>query len=159
MLRGATTGNRVGWLDESMPDDANVGTGPVDPEILDRIAQRLTASDRFSTVAVQPDSAPNAVLADFERQYYPATVSRVYLQIRWFTTDDFSIHYVEQYTDGEMWECRWDRHPNDHNTREHLHPPPDAATPGTDATYPADWRDVLARVLNRLDERIHAFWE
>ena len=142
-----------------MPEGDGAGTAPIDIEILDRIAQRLAASNRFSTVTVQPESAPNSVIAEFALQYYPATVSRAYLQLRWFTTDDFSIHYVEQYADGEVWECRWDRHPNEHNTRDHLHPPPDAPTPGTDATYPTDWRDVLTQILQRLEKRIQAFWE
>ena len=141
-----------------MPEEGNRGSGPVDTELLDRIAQRLAASKRFSTVALQPGSAPNSVMADLDLQYYPAIVSRAYLQVRWFTTDDFGIHYIEQHTDGQTWECRWDRHPNDHNTRGHLHPPPDASTPGRDKTYPADWRDVLTQVLSRLDERMQAFW-
>lgn len=29
---------------------------------------------------------------------------------------DFSVHYVEEHEDGGRWECRWDRHPNTHNT-------------------------------------------
>ncbi len=79
------------------------------------------------------------------------------LHIRWFETDDFSIHYTEQYGDGSSWECRWDRYPNDHNTRDHVHPPPDARTPGEGADHAVDWRDVLASVLSELDERIAAF--
>ncbi len=79
-------------------------------------------------------------------------------QIRWFETDDFSVQYAEQYRTGNSWECRWDRHLNDHNTREHFHPPPDAPTPGEDENYPDEWRDVLAAVLTRLDEQIEAFW-
>jgi hypothetical protein len=51
------------------------------------------------------------------------------------------------------------RHPNDHNTREHVHPPPDASTPGDDADYPDDWRAVLAAVLTDLNARITAFWD
>jgi len=78
--------------------------------------------------------------------------------VRWFETDDFSIHYSEQYQTGTAWDCRWDCHPNDHTTREHFHPPPDASTPGEDTTYSTDWRDVLTTVLTRLDDRIEAFW-
>lgn len=74
-------------------------------------------------------------------------------------TDDFTVHYSEQYGSGELWECRWDRHPNEHDSREHVHPPPNAATPGADAEYATDWRDVLARVLGALDERVQSFWE
>ena len=90
--------------------------------------------------------------------YVPGGVSRAYLRIRWFETDEFNIHYSEQYRTETTWECRWDRHPNEHNTREHFHPPPDAPTPGTDEAYPTEWREVLKLVLGRFDDRIEAFW-
>lgn len=133
-------------------------TGPIDIEILDRIAAHLTRSDRFDDVTTRPEYAPNAVVADFDLGYFPGGVTRAQLRIRWFETDDFSIHYAEHYQTGDSWECRWDRHPNDHNTREHFHPPPNASTSGEDDTYHDEWRDVLATVLTRLDERIEAFW-
>lgn len=132
--------------------------GPVDTEILDRIAGRLVRSARFDDVRARPTYAPNAVVADYDLGYFPGGVSRAYLRIRWFETDDFGVHYSEQYRTGTSWECRWDRHPNDHNAREHFHPPPDASTPGTDKEYPDEWRDLLATVLTRLDNRIDAFW-
>ena len=147
--------------DASMPDDAtdSPDRGPVDTEILDRIAAHLARSGRFDDVQTRPAYAPNAVVADYDLGYFPSGVTRAYLRIRWFETDDFSIQYSEQYRTDNSWECRWDRHPNDHNTREHFHPPPDAPTPGVDAAYPDDWRDLLATVLSRLDDRIHAFWD
>ena len=132
--------------------------GPIDAELLDRIATRLRSSTCFERVQRQPTYAPNAVVADYDLGYFPGGVDRAYLRVRWFETDDFSIHYAEQYRSGDSWECRWDRHPNDHNSREHVHPPPDAATPGIDETHPDAWQDVLATVLSRLDERIDAFW-
>jgi hypothetical protein len=86
-------------------------------------------------------------------RYFPAAVERAYLRLRWFENTDFNLHYSEQYDDGDQWECRWDRHPSRHNTREYFHPPPDAATPGMDETNPADWYDVLTEVLRALDKR------
>ena len=144
-----------------MPDDATEppDRGPVDSELLDRIATHLARSNRFNSIDTRPAYAPNAVIADYDLGYFPNGVTRAYLRIRWFETDDFSIHYSEQYQTGNVWECRWDSHPNDHNTREHFHPPSDASTPGTDAEYPDDWRDVFATVLTRLDDRIEAFWD
>ena len=127
-------------------------------EILDRIATHLARSDRFDDVQTRPSYAPNAVVADYSLGYFPGGITRAYLRIRWFETDDFSIHYSEQYRTGTHWECRWDQHPNDHNTREHFHPPPDALTPGDDTEHPDRWRDVIATVLARLDDRIEAFW-
>jgi len=143
-----------------MPDDSDdpSGTGSVDSEVLDRIAAYCSRSARFDEVSARPEYAPNAVVAEYDLGYFPGGVTRAYLRIRWYETDDFSVHYSEQYRSGDRWECRWDRHPNDHNAREHFHPPPDASTPGGDETHPDEWQDVLARVLGRLDDRIEAFW-
>jgi len=143
-----------------MPEDTAdpPSRGPIDAEILDRIAAHLARSDRFDDIQTQPKYAPNAVVADYDLGYFPGGVTRAYLRIRWFETDDFSIHYSEQYRTGNKWEWRWDCHPNDHNTREHFHQPPDASTPGADADYSDDWRNVLATVLTDLDDRINAFW-
>lgn len=159
MQLAVTTVPRVVVLGVLMSEDDGKGSGPLDIDILDRIGQRLAGSTRFSNVSVQPESAPMSVRAEFDLGYYPAAINQAYLEIRWFQTDDFSIHYLEQYASGETWECRWDRHPNDHNTREHFHPPPDASTPGRDAAYPTDWRDMLTRVLEQLDERMRSFWD
>jgi len=143
-----------------MPDDpATSGTGPIDAEILDRIRSSLARSTRFEDVRTRPAYAPNAVVAVYDLGYFPGGVTRACLRIQWFEKDDFSIHYVEEYQTENSWECRWDRHPNDHNTRDHFHPPPDATTPGEDVDYSDDWRDVLSTVLSRLDDRIEAFWD
>ena len=92
--------------------------------------------------------------------YYPPGVELVSLELVWYQNNDFSIHYREVYADGESWECRWDRHPNAHNEREHFHPGPNADRDNAvDESYPIDWRDVLARVLTETDERMQAFWE
>ena len=133
--------------------------GPVDSEILDRIAVHLARSERFDDIQTRPTYAPSSVIAEFDLGYFPNGVTRAYLRIRRFETDDFSVHYSEQYRSDSSWDCRWDRHPNDHNTREHFHPPPDASTPGEDTDFPSEWRDLLSVVLNQLDDRIHAFWE
>lgn len=143
-----------------MPDDGSSGdTGPIDDGVLERVARRLDASARFESVLYRPESAPNAVVAKYDTGYFPAGVERAALRIRWFETDDFTVHYSEHYRDGGTWECRWDRHLNDHNTRAHFHPPPAAETPGEDASYAVDWREVIGLVLGDIEERIRAFWE
>lgn len=80
------------------------------------------------------------------------------LTIRWFTTGDFSFHYVETRTTGSGWECRWDRHPNPHNTRVHFHRPPDAATV-EDLSLPEHPIAVSSTVLGAIDRRIASAWE
>lgn len=141
-----------------MPDEEDPSTGAIDTDVLQRIAHRLRRDSRFEAVLTHPEYAPNSVVAAFDTSYYPTSVSEANVRIRWFETDDFSIHYREQY-EARPWECRWDRHPNSHNTRDHVHPPPDAATPGENATFASDWRDVLSRVLRALGERIESLWE
>jgi len=142
-------------MSEGEPDDV----GGIDSDVLERIGRRLRGSSRFLSVEYRPVYAPNAVIAEFDVGYFPAAVDRAYLRIRWFQTDDFNVHYSEQYRDGTIWECRWDRHPNEHNDRAHFHPPPDASTPGADRQFDRDWRAVLSHVLSTLDERIQSFWE
>jgi hypothetical protein len=84
-----------------MPKRESGGAGSIDSDVLSRIGRRLRGSARFSNVAYQPAYAPSAVVADFDIGYFPAGVERAYLRIRWFETDDFNIHYSEQYRDGE----------------------------------------------------------
>lgn len=161
MRRGETSRGCVGEPYQPMGEERREPpeSGAIDYDILDQIAHRLAGSTRFSVVQSQPEYAPSSVVADYEMGYFPSGVERAYLRIRWFETNDFSVHYSEQYSDDTSWECRWDRHPNGHNTRGHFHPPPDAATPGEDAEFADDWRDILTSVLNDLDDRVKAFWD
>lgn len=142
-----------------MPDGGTGGVGGIDSDVLERIGRRLRGSARFAAVENRPEYAPNAVVAEYDLGYFPAAIERASLRVRWFKTDDFNIHYSEQYRNGDSWECRWDRHPNSHNDRAHFHPPPDATTPGRDTAFDGDWRGVVSGVLSELDERIQSFWE
>jgi len=83
---------------------------------------------------------------------------RARLEVVWFENGDFSLHYHEEHDTSEF-DHRWDRHPSGHNTRDHVHPGPDAPTPGDDSPHPIDWRDVLSMVLSEIEERQRAFWE
>jgi hypothetical protein len=75
-----------------------------------------------------------------------------------FENADFSVHYHEDHERGAF-DHRWDRHPSEHNARDHVHPGPDASTPGEDASHPTNWRDVLSAALSEIDDRQRAFWE
>jgi len=85
-----------------MPDnpDDPPRTGPIDAELLDRIAAHLTRSARFGDIQVRPAYAPNSVVADYGLGYFSGGVTRAYLRIRWFETDEFNIHYAERYNTG-----------------------------------------------------------
>lgn len=131
---------------------------PVGFDRLDEIHGRLVGDDRFDAVELQPAYAPNRLVCHFDDAYYPPTVPAVRLEMVWFENDDFSIQYHETHESGAF-DHRWGRHPSDHNDRDHVHPGPDAPSPGTDVDHPTDWRDVLADVLAAVDARMRAFWE
>lgn len=133
-------------------------SAPVDFDVLDDMRSYLARSDRFESVEWRPDYAPDSIVCVYDGGLYPTSVEGAFLQITWFENDDFNAHYQENWGDAGERKCRWDRHPNDHNDREHYHPLPDAATPGTDESFPRSWRDVVSRVLGEIDERIEAFW-
>jgi hypothetical protein len=63
-----------------MPDnqDGPPSTGPIDTEILDRIAPHLSRSARFDDIQTRPEYAPNAVVADYDLGYFPGGVTRAY---------------------------------------------------------------------------------
>jgi hypothetical protein len=95
---------------------------------------------------------------ELSREYYPNGVSARF-EIRWYRNDDFNVHYQEDRQD-RAWKCRWDRHPNTHNSRDHFHPPPAASrTEAEDAQWPDDHRDVIRLALDRTEERIESLWE
>ena len=131
---------------------------PIDPPILEFLKSRLRATAQVERAAITDASGHLELQVSFASSYYPATVDEATLAVRWYTNDDFKIHYRET-NPGGAWECRWDRHPNPHYTRNHFHPPPTAPTPGDDASWPADHRDVLTLVLDTVEERIATLWD
>ena len=141
------------------PDDAphSLSGAPIDFDRLDVIRERLATDDRVSRTEEQPAFAPGRLVCVYDQRFYPERVRIARLEVVWFENGDFSLHYHEKHETGEF-EHRWDRHPSGHNTRDHVHPGPDAPTPGDDASHPEDWRDVLSTVLSEIEDRQRAFW-
>ena len=136
-----------------VPPAGDGGTpDPIDRPLLEFLQTRLRATQQVEQATITDASDHLELHVRFASPYYPVTVDEATLTVRWYTNDDFTIHYREVHPD-HAWECRWDRHPNPHNTRDHIHPPPAAPTPGDDASWPTDHRDVLTLVL---DERLVA---
>ncbi|MFW5950389.1 MAG: hypothetical protein ACOCR6_03530 [archaeon] len=140
-----------------VPVTDGASPAPIDRAILDQIRFRLTGSRQTDTAHIVEDGKCH-LRVELSPDYYPNEAS-ARLEIRWYRNDDFTIHYVEQRDEG-TWHCRWDRHPNGHNARDHFHPPP-AASRGQaqDADWPADHRDVCRLVLDPLGrgpDRPHA---
>jgi len=130
---------------------------PIDRPILEFLRTRLRTTQQVTEATITDTGGHLELRVTFADAYYPARVTDAQLTVRWYTNDDFKLHYREEHPD-RAWECRWDRHPNPHNTRDHFHPPPVATTPGEDASWPADHRDTVALVLDEIEDRIAALW-
>lgn len=142
------------------PDDAAPGsTGPPDRQTLRLLERQLTAEPLLAETVFDPDAyEPTLLRARLDSGQYPASVPTARLDIRWFTTGDFSLHYVETHDAAERWECRWDRHPNLHTTRVHFHPPP-SATDTTPLALPSVHPlEVYSTVLAAVEHRIETLW-
>ena len=131
---------------------------PIDFDRLDAIRERFAVSDRFDRIEDQPEFAPERLVCVYDQRFYPRRVRAAHLEIVWFENGDFSLHYHEEHENGEF-DHRWDRHPSGHNARDHVHPGPDAPTPGDDASHPTDWRDVLSMACAEVEARQRGFWE
>ncbi|MFD1514088.1 hypothetical protein [Halomarina rubra] len=129
---------------------------PLDRPILEFFETRLNAAEFVERATITDESGHLELAVELTTTYYPEAIDEATLSIRWYTNDDFKIHYRD--VASSSWECRWDRHPNPHNMRDHYHPPPTAPTPGEDASWPDDFRDVLRLVLDEVERRIEALW-
>ncbi|WP_135820876.1 hypothetical protein [Halostella litorea] len=140
-------------------DKAPRSTGPPDRQTLLLLERHLVSDSLVAETAFDPDSyEPRLLRGLLEAGRYPDSVTAARLDIRWFTTGDFSVHYVEEHESGERWECRWDRHPNTHNTRLHFHEPP-STTETTDlellSLHPLE---VYSTVCTAIEQRIETLW-
>ena len=125
---------------------------PIDRPILEFLQTRLQATNQVTEAVITDAHGHLELRVTLSSSYCPESVEEASLTVRWYTNDDFKIHYREVHAES-AWECRWDCHPNSHNTRDHFHPPPAALTPGDDASWPTDYRDVLRLVLDDVKER------
>lgn len=142
-----------------MADDELSPTRLLDEALLRVLGQRLGSLTRIETVSVFPITHPESVIAQLDTQYYPESLQEVTLECRAYLDGSFHITYKEDWG-GQRWLCRWDRHDNPHNSRDHFHQPPDATTAdAVNRTYPADILAVLDHVLEYLDERLGDVWD
>lgn len=95
----------------------------IDRPILEDLRDRLWAASQFESVAIELIEGQTHLKAVVDPALNPAGVERRFLDVRWYTNDDFRVHYQED-LEEETWRQRWDRHPSTHNSREHFHPPP-----------------------------------
>ena len=123
------------------------------------LERQLTTDPLVAATRFDPDAyEPRLLTVILDTEQYPGTVADASVDIRWFTTGDFSIHYVETQGDNTHWECRWDRHPNTHNTRLHFHKPPagaDISDLDLTSLHPLD---VYSTVFDAIEQRIDSLW-
>lgn len=135
-------------------------TGPPDRQTLRLLERQLSDDELIEGTTFDPDTnEPRLCRAQLDVDRYPTSVTGIRLDIRWFESGDFSIHYRETHAEGGTWECRWDRHPNEHNTRLHFHQPPDAREVidiEMDSLHPLD---VYSTVLSALEQRLETHWD
>lgn len=144
------------------PSDADSGsdsTGPPDRQTLQLLERHLVSDALVIETEFNPDPyEPRQLEVCLDAERYPESISAARLDIRWFTTGDFSIHYVEDHTNGTQWECRWDHHPNPHNTRLHFHQPP-TAEEITDLSFGSlHPLEVYSTVLSAVEQRLESLW-
>lgn len=129
--------------------------GPVDVPTLEVIAQRAGTHPLVDGWAFQPDAMSSRRLELYlDEDQYSSSVDEARLDIRWFGGGDYTVHYLET-RDDDVWQCRWDRHPEPGEPKAHFHPPPDAAFDVEPSTLQATHHlGVLFGVLDWITERI-----
>lgn len=128
-------------------------------ELMRRIGTRLGTQEVIARVDKFPLAKPDRIVATFRAHLYPEPITAARLELRLRLNDDVNIIYVEEWP-GDRWACRWDRHENDHNAREHFHPPPVATTRNAlDIDLPADPNRAVQLALQFVDDRINDVWQ
>ncbi|WP_101298389.1 hypothetical protein [Halegenticoccus soli] len=144
-----------------MPDDEDsrsadpIPEGRLDVPTLQTLAQRAATHPLVDEWAFDPSSvSPRHLQIHLVANAYPADVTAVRIDVRWFVTGDYSFHYLEE-RDGETspYQCRWDRHPKTAAPRTHFHPPPDAGEAEPSSLDPHHL-DALFAVLDWVSDRV-----
>lgn len=140
-----------------VPIDDGASPAPIDRSVLDWMRSRFAGSRMVDSAKIVEED--NLYLRiELSGEYYSGEVSARF-EIRWYRNEEFNLHYQEDHRDS-TWKCRWDRHPNTHNSRAHFHQPPTASRiDAEDAQWPNDHRDVCRIVLEYVKNRIETLWE
>ena len=135
---------------------------PIDDAVLETIAERARTHSLIETVQTErTGEMVSMVVAIFDAGRYPPHIREARLEIQWYANGDYNFHYVETQDSGEIWQCRWDCHPNSHTQRIHFHPPPAARSNDAVPDSPADTHPsaLFTRTLANIRQRIENLWE
>ena len=135
------------------------GSRSVNEEYLRLLASTLSGLGSVAAVSTFPQQKQESVVAGLHDEQFPNEISDVSLEIRVYSNGEFHITYAEQYL-GTRRQCRWDRHEQPHNSTDHFHPLPDAATADAQDRALPDAVDAVLRdvVFPWIDDRIGALW-
>ena len=133
-------------------DDAETG-GRLDRTTMRALGRRAVTNPLVDEWTFEPDSlSPRSLRIALDADAYPNAVEAARIDVHWFVTDEYYLHYLETRGDSR-YQCRWDRHPKTNTSITHFHPPPDAGDP-----EPASTGDhhlaVLFTVLDWVSDRV-----
>jgi hypothetical protein len=134
---------------------------PIDSTALDAICDRARTHSLVEQIRrEQTGSSVSMVVLRLSTDRYPEYVQEARVEIQWYTNDDYNFHYVEQHASEDIWQCRWDRHPNPHTARAHFHPPPEADSTAAIADQPEDQHPsaMFTRTFANIRDRIADLW-
>jgi len=74
--------------------EAPESTGPPDRQTLQLLDRHLSGQSLVASTAFDPDNyEPRRLRVRLDPEQFPETTHAARLDVRWFTTGDFSIHY------------------------------------------------------------------
>lgn len=113
--------------DDDPAKDESRPAGRLDVPTLQTLGQRAVSHNPVESWSFDPSGlSPRLLRIHLDSSAYPDAVDAARLDVRWFTNDDYSVHYLETAGEDDRFQCRWDRHPKTDAPRSHFHPPPDA---------------------------------
>lgn len=140
--------------DDKRSDDS-LPSGRLDVPTLKTLAQRAITHSLINEWEFDPSSlSPRMLRLSLDADSYPTNVTNVRIDVRWFTSGDYSFHYLEEYEETtDPYQCRWDRHPKTSAPRMHFHPPPNAGS-AESGSLESHHLAVLFSVLDWVSERV-----
>ena len=132
----------------------------VDAETLRYLGRAFGRRPEVRHTSVFASNKLESLVVALDTDYYPEDINDVSIELRAYTNGDFHVSYLESRS-GERRQCRWDRHDQPHNTRDHFHPLPDASTAAAvNQSYAPDLTRVVGEaVLPWVDDRVGELWE
>lgn len=136
---------------------------PIARDVLERFRRRsrshpLVVRTRFE----RSGETVRSLRLELDSDRYPSPVVSATLTVTWYENEEYSFHYRERRPEGcpELWQCRWDRHPNPHAAYAHFHEPPTADDSSVvddpvDSTHPSE---MLTRTFANVEDRIADLW-